>query len=62
MNLQILVVDKAPHVNVGMQILTDAGVATQRTNSPDVIWPLDLFFGPAGVTLEEARKAMRRCM
>jgi len=58
--MKILNVDTKIHEAIGMTILTKEDVASRRLGEPMEIWPKDCSFNPSGISLEEARGAMRK--
>lgn len=57
-----LKVDLQPHIDAGMTILTDVDVEEMRSCRVSMNWPEDYRFPVSeGISMEEAREAMRKC-
>ncbi len=61
-NVEKLNVDTKIYEALGMTILTKEDVAGRRLGKPIEIWPKDYLFNPSGISLEEAREAMRKML
>ena len=63
MDLSKLKVDTKAYEDMGMTILSIEDIEGMRSNRIAMNWPEDYSWGePGGVSLEEAREAMRRML
>jgi hypothetical protein len=62
--MEKLNIDTKMHEDIGMTVVTKEDVVGRRKRLRPIIeiWPKDELFNPSGISLEEAKEAMRKML